>query len=465
MPINYGSDYPFKPDDVANVSMAVLDATHFVVAYRDINDGNLGKAIIGTVNGDVITYGSEYTFNAAITRYSSVDALDATHFVIGYEDFSDGKKGKAIVGTVSSGDVIGYGSEYTFNAVATSGTNAILVASLDATHFTVGYKDSGGDGFGHAKVGVVTGNVITYGSEYTFHAEAVANLSVAALDATHFVVAYRDRNDDKYGHAKVGVVSSGNVISFGAEYTYEAETHSGGQRVAALDSTHFVVAYIGLAPDPLRPHGRAKVGIVSSGDVIAFGSEYTFNEAWTAEIDVTVLDAAEFIIAYRDYGDSSKGNSVIGTVSSEDVVAFGSEYTFNAGNGVVELSMGTLDSTHIVISHRELNGDGLALVGTVTVEEPASVGAGYLWQEGTDLHFGGEDGLEVIESLSLLDSGSEVPGHLWIEATKLHVIDEDGDERGDEGTATGDTGPTGTVFIEDSGLHYLDEATGAERIH
>ncbi len=111
------------------------------------------------------------------------------------------------------------------------------------------------------------------------------------------------------------------------------------------------------------------------------------------------------------------------------------------------------------------NTAGTSYGSVVTVRGIRAVGAGYVWQDGPFVHFGGEDGNEVIYNPPLTVSGSEDPGYLWTEGTELNVIDSAGDERSEEGTATGDTGPEGTAFIEASELHYLDAAAGAERTH
>ncbi len=111
------------------------------------------------------------------------------------------------------------------------------------------------------------------------------------------------------------------------------------------------------------------------------------------------------------------------------------------------------------------NTAGTSYGSVVTVRGIRAVGAGYVWQDGPFVHFGGEDGNEVIYNPPLTVSGSEDPGYLWTEGTELNVIDSAGDERSEEGTATGDTGPEGAAFIEGSELHYLDETAGAERTH
>jgi len=195
-------------------STPLLDSTHFVVGFKDSGGDTYGHCKIGVVSsGDEIAYGSEYTFNAANTYYISCAALDATHFVVGFQDYGGAGYGIAMVGVVT-GDAIAYGSEYEFNTASTSNI------SLDSTHFVVGFKDSGGDTYGHCKIGVVSsGDEIAYGSEYTFNSAATTDISCAALDSTHFVVGFKDDGGANYGIARIGVVS-GNTIAYGSEYTF-----------------------------------------------------------------------------------------------------------------------------------------------------------------------------------------------------------------------------------------------------
>ncbi|GAJ02617.1 unnamed protein product, partial [marine sediment metagenome] len=83
---------------------------------------------------------------------------------------------------------ISYGSEYPFNEAE---TKFISCAALDATHFVVGYRAPSPNYYGYARIGVVTGDAIAYGSEYPFYEARVFEVSCAALDDTHFVVGYR----------------------------------------------------------------------------------------------------------------------------------------------------------------------------------------------------------------------------------------------------------------------------------
>ncbi|MBA7520292.1 hypothetical protein ES705_12385 [subsurface metagenome] len=352
--ITYGAEYEFNAAaDTTFISCAALDATHFVVGYRDGSDAGHGKAKIGVVSsGDEIAYGAEYEFNATNT-YPTCAVLDTTHFVVGYTYWGAGE-GKAKIGVVT-GNVIAYGAEYTF--CAGINTTYISCAKLDATHFVVGYRDGAGAlNYGKAKIGVVTGNVIAYGSEYTFFAANTTSISCAALDVTHFVVGYADGIGGE-GYAKIGVVT-GNVIAYGAEYEFN-DVASVLTSCAALDTTHFVVGYRGAAN-----HGKAKIGVVSSGDEIAFGAEYTFFAAATMDISCAAFDATHFVVGYQA-GAAGNGKSKIGVVTG-NAIAYGAEYEFNAV-ATIYISCAVLDATHFVVGYQDSGGDGygIARIGSL----------------------------------------------------------------------------------------------------
>jgi len=65
----------------------------------DDGNHNYGTAVIGIVSGNSISYGTEYVFNSAYTQHTSVAVLDATHFVVSYRVITP-TCGAAIVGEI-----------------------------------------------------------------------------------------------------------------------------------------------------------------------------------------------------------------------------------------------------------------------------------------------------------------------------------------------------------------------------
>jgi hypothetical protein len=365
------SEYVFNSDYTYYSSVSSLDSSHFVVSYEDGGNSDYGTAIIGTVSGSDISYGSEYVFNSDGTYDISVSSLDSSHFVVSYIDSGNSGYGTAVIGTVSGSD-ISYGSEYVFNS---ADTNNIYVSSLDSSHFVVSYSDEGNSWYGTAIIGTVSGSDISYGSEYVFNSAETDDPSVSSLDSSHFVVSYTDGGNSWYGTAVIGTVS-GSDISYGSEYVFNsAETYTS---VSSLDSSHFVVSY---ADEGNSWYGTAIIGTVSGSD-ISYGSEYVFNSADTWESPVSFLDSSHFVVSYVDDGNSDYGTAIIGTVSGSDI-SYGSEYVFNS-DYTYDISVSSLDSSHFVVSYSDDgNSDyGTAVLGTISGSDISYGSGGWTYQDG-----------------------------------------------------------------------------------
>ena len=94
-----GSAVDFESGATKDVA-SVYDSSNnrIVVAYMDDADGDNGKAVVGTVSGSSITFGTPVTFESATTQKISI-AFDsnANKVVIAYEDFGNSSYGTAIV--------------------------------------------------------------------------------------------------------------------------------------------------------------------------------------------------------------------------------------------------------------------------------------------------------------------------------------------------------------------------------
>jgi len=350
--ISYGSEYVFNnANNTGLTHIAVLDDTHFVVVYTAASD--YGYAIIGTISsGNQISYGSAYQYNYA-SYDVSVTALDATHFVITYSDNSAGNDGFAIIGVVSNGNQIAYGSEYEFNNADTFFTS---VAKIDATHFVVMFSHGGSSYRGYGSIGTISNeNQIIFSDPYLAVNSYSAIHQISLLDSTHFVDVYTNSNG--YGNAIVGTIS-GTSISFGSSYQFNGN-NTPLVSVSALDATHFVIAY-----DKSDSDGYAVIGTVSNGNQISYGSEYEFNNADTYGLCVVSLSSSEFIISYAH--SDNDGFAILGTVSSVNQIAYGTAYEFNnAETGFP--SMSKISSTHFVISYIDYGNSnkGTAIIGNI----------------------------------------------------------------------------------------------------
>jgi hypothetical protein len=346
--ISFGPEWVFNPagTQVRRLSATTLDSSHVVIAYRDMVNSLFGTAIVGTVSGTTITFGPEWVFNPGDTFNVAATALDSTHVAFAYEDAANGSFGTAIVGTVSGGDTLTFGAEYVFEAGSTQFTSA---ATLDTTHFVVAYRDVGSAGFGTAIVGTVSsGDVITWGPPAVFNPADTGAVTPTRLDGTRVLIAYGDNGNLGYGTAIVGTVSGGDNLSFGSEAVYNPSTNNGWNVATTLDSNHVVIA---LAGSSSCCNGVSVVGTISGGNNICFGPLVDYDTGSVSFPSVRALDATRVVIAYRDDG-ATFGTAIVGETSRlQRLIGF---ETANAIDEMVSLS---LDSGFGTVGVRPGSGD------------------------------------------------------------------------------------------------------------
>ena len=360
--ITYGSEYDFNMASTSRIFTTDLSSSKFVTIYQDGGASNdEGTAIIGNVSENVITYGSEYVFNAGNTDYLSVAVLSDNKFVIAYKDISNSNYGTAIIGDVS-GNTITYGSEYVFN---TGNTDRISVAVLSDSKFAIAYQDGGNANYGTAVIGDISGNTISYGLEYVFNPSVTNYTSLKSFSLDKIVITYQDKGNADYGTTVIGDIS-GNIITFGSEYVFNPSVTSHASPVVLLDNK-IAIAYQDGGGN--LNYGRAIVGNIS-GNVITYGSEYIFNTGATSYVSADELGENMFVVSYQGNSGLNYGKAIIGVVS-DNVIDFGSKNTFNPTSTGCNSVVGLSDNK-FVVTYQDRGGNlnyGRAIVGSIPVEE------------------------------------------------------------------------------------------------
>ena len=313
--ISFGSEIAFNSGAVAYVAVSFDPNTagKFVVAYSDQPASSYGKAIVGTVSGTSASFGTEYEFINSTTYdlWLAFDPNTSGKFVIAYNNSSS--DGRAIVGTVS-GTSISYGSETVFNSGNTS-YQSVYFDPNTAGKFVVSYRDGGNSNYGKAIIGTVSGSSLSFGTEVVFNSAATEYGSVAFDhgNSGKFVVAYKDSANSSYGTAAVGTVS-GTSISFGSEVVFNGAI--GWMMIASAPNQagSFIIAY----QDQSNSNYGAAIKGTISGTSITFDTEAFFNSAnsermWVAFNPNTQGD---FVVVYHDNGNSSYGTAIVGRMAT-----------------------------------------------------------------------------------------------------------------------------------------------------
>ena len=341
-----------------------------VIAFSDGTDGQKGKAIVGTVDAanNSISFGSEVVFqNSEITgdQMDCVFDSNANKVVIFYTDTNnpstDDRTGTAIVGTVS-GTSISFGTKAAFE----SGNTQYIAATFDSNlnKVVVAYRDTAHSARGKAIVGTVSGTDITFGSEADFSTANEVEYISATFDSNSnkVVISWSDKgNNSNAGTAIVGTVS-GTSISFGSAVVFEAPITKDISSTFDTVNNKVIITY---KDQGNSSYGTAIVGTVS-GTSISFGTAVVFASAETEYTSVIYdANAEKILILFKDGANSNRPTIIVGTVSGTSI-SFGTEVVVMDVEGVTINPGVAFDSTNnkVVLSYTDTTGsdNGMAQV-------------------------------------------------------------------------------------------------------
>jgi len=353
-----GSAVVFEAAETVFISSTFDSANNrVVICYVDGGNSNYATAIVGTVSGTSISFGTPVVFLAARIFYNGV-AFDSNSnkIVIAYRVASNGY-GTAIVGTVS-GTTISFGTSAVFQSATSS--HAGVTFDSNSNKVVIAYNNN--NQYGTAVVATVSGTNISFGTPVVYKSAYAAGGNDGSLfpvfdsNSNKVVIAYSDASNGNDGYAVVGTVS-GTAISFGTAVTWGVESFYVSATFDS-NSNKVVVAYRD-ADDSNK--GKAIVGTVS-GTTISFGSAVVFNAGATTNLR-TVFDSNtnKVVITYQDAGNSDKSTLVEGEVSGTSI-SFGSELVFDAASSAYFASAFDSNSNKVVISYHNASDYGTAIV-------------------------------------------------------------------------------------------------------
>lgn len=319
--ISFDEEVQFNGGELAyNVASQKIDATHIIVAYSSGNEGD-GVASIGTIDGDTVTFGPTYEFVAGSIRFVDIAMIDATHALIVYSDSGNGDHGTAVVATIA-GTSISFGTpvEFETSGSITDYETSGYLAILDSTHFALAYAVESGivemPQGGYVVAGTISGTDITFGSpiEYT---EQASFQDVEVLDSSRFVLTYQDAGSNK---AVIGTVD-GTSITLGTPIVTTTANVSNNV-VVAFSESRIILAF---------SNGDEVAVMLIVGTVadtsITLGTPFFISDLQTTSLSFSTLDETNAVLIYNEFLDGGRrGKGVVitldgttGSVSDEAV--------------------------------------------------------------------------------------------------------------------------------------------------
>lgn len=283
------------------------NAGKVVICYSPSVRSYFGTARVGTISGTSITLGTPTVFDSTYSDYTSATYDEtAQKTVIAYRDAGGANYGKAVVGTVS-GTSISFGTK----VFLTSTNTQYFCGAYDAGigKVVVAYYES----YFTFRVITISGTSISLGTAYvsSFRVYGVGGGDKPAgitYDASSGSLVFAFNDLDTGGGSVAAGSASGTTVSFGAKTSFLANGDA-----ASVDISYHAAAekVVITYEDRATLYGRIVTGSVS-GSSITLDTPITINST-SSDYFMPVYDAsnAKTVIFYRDDGSSDVGEYVV----------------------------------------------------------------------------------------------------------------------------------------------------------
>jgi len=299
---------------------AYIGNNKIVAVYADGSNNNYGTAVVGTISGNTITFGTPQVFHSHRVNYTSV-VYDSGNdrFVVSFGDGNQGGassgNGKSRVGQVS-GTSITFGTLTQFHG----GNTAYIDSTYDSTSgkIVISFEDFTAN-YGKVCIGEITAGTtnITFGSDTKYHGNSNVTVSAVQFDPStnRIFVAFRNWADNNNSWGVVGTIS-GTSVSFGTATV--TNTTAFGDPTSAYDpnSQRISIAYYDARDNDI---GKSyTVSIDPSNNTYSASSTTTFSSSvllGTRHVYDTL--AQKYVVFYRDR-TAQKAYAKAGTFNSSD---------------------------------------------------------------------------------------------------------------------------------------------------
>ena len=315
--ISFGTPVAFNIGSTESISTAYdSDTNQVIVAYYN-GGGTKGVVRLGTVSGTSISFGGDTYFNLANTTSITVGYdPNVSKVLVAFRDDGNSDYGTLIVGTVS-GTSISFGSEHVFQTGQTSDHS--LVYDVNATKMLLTYRHDASSGNGTANVCTISGTSVSTGSDQVFLTGSTTYVkSTYDSTAQKVVVGFTDGSNSFYGTAIVGTIS-GTSVSFGTKAAFTAITATVTSANYDDNNNTTVISYTAGT----SPFNALVVNGTVSGTSISFSSAFTLTTGQVDQFFAGAYDTSSnnTIFGFRHVADSSAGTSIVYTNAGTNLTA------------------------------------------------------------------------------------------------------------------------------------------------
>ena len=288
-----------------------------VFVYKDDSNSDYGTAVVGTVSGTSISFGTPVIYSSINTDSSTAtfDSNSNKVVVSYYKNNVDNSYN--IVGTVS-GTSISFGAEDLWSStpgVANIGTTF----DSSSNKVIIAFPDPANSYYGTVLIGTVSGTSINTGSETVFQTAHIQYPKCAFDTSSNKVIISYFLDSNSVQYAVVGTVYGDGSVSFSSP-SATGITAANGSGAIVYDSTNNKTV-IATRTSSNGGRGEAVVGTVS-GTSISFGTPVEFTdfaiEGGRQGVSGAFNSDLGQVVLFVD-GDGSGGKVFTGTVSGTSI--------------------------------------------------------------------------------------------------------------------------------------------------
>ena len=192
--ISFGTVTTFESSNLRSVSSAYSTAaSKTAISYRDLGSSDQ-QAVVATVSGTSVSFGSPVQASPNYYTVSTAVYDPSADRVMFFGKAGDlGNSGRAVVGTIS-GTSISFGTDVQFEADIVNQLSAVY--DSQAEKIVICYDNETDSRTGNAKAGTISGTSVTFDAPFVFNAGVTRPLGADFdPDTNQVIVAYQGSSD------------------------------------------------------------------------------------------------------------------------------------------------------------------------------------------------------------------------------------------------------------------------------
>ncbi|MCE7996956.1 MAG: choice-of-anchor D domain-containing protein [Roseivirga sp.] len=345
---------PFLDALTTQVRSTRLSDDKVLIIYSTTTSSTTNKimAIVGTVSGSTMTYGTAVEVTDFVFTGTDVIALSSTKAAVFFENNLDTDINRYVILdidgdaiTANAEGVLGDGHQVSFR-------NSMKATALNSNQVVVAYeRDSGADSL-YVVAGTVSGSTITWGSSKRV-ALNTSYVDITRLSNSKFALVYEGNDGTANGAEGLAVIGelSGNEITLGSSVSFASTIQVDVTLVTALSETEIVVAY---ELNTTKDFGEIRYGTVSGTSVSFPGNATSYYPHYGVnDIELGALSGSEFLLVI-DGSSMHPGYYYTGTLSGNDIALRRAEQ-FIAGQPD-DVTVSALTSDLLTLVYTDDNG-------------------------------------------------------------------------------------------------------------